>query len=96
MNDACQRAALAWDMTGDGAYTVTDLWLQLKAVWLIPSNFVADLFRSDALGVFLELDCQSGAGLMGAIGSGLVWFTLLVCWVLVLERVNALPNQGRG
>jgi hypothetical protein len=70
----CQNVLPRADMNGDQIYTITDLWFQAKAVWLIPGNVLLE-FLASVPGVvrFLELNCHSASGAIGAIVSGFLW-----------------------
>lgn len=87
MNEICKRFAFARDMNGDLAYTISDLWLQFKMVFLLPSNFAASILHDwPGIGSFLEIDCMTGRGALGWMVSALVWFALLVFVSAVLAR----------
>lgn len=89
MNEICQRFAFARDMNGDFAYTISDLWLQFKMAWLLPSNFAASILHDwPQVGSFLEIDCMTGRGAFGWMFSALFWFALLVFVSAVLARSN--------
>ena len=78
MTDYCARFVFERDMNSDMVFTITDVWLLFKQVWLLPSNFVTEiLYRIDGVVSFLELDCGTGQGVGGAIFSGVVWFIAL-------------------
>lgn len=86
MNEICQRFAFARDMNGDLAYTISDLWLQFKMAWLLPSNFfVSILHDRPSIGSFFEIDCMTGSGALGGVFSAFVWFLLFMVVLSVLE-----------
>lgn len=75
----CENLQLRIDMNGDSAYTITDLWLQIKGVYLLPANAIVEAsLPSSGLSRFLELDCWSAHGIVGAILSGFLWWVALV------------------
>lgn len=66
-------------MNGDYVYTISDLWLQIKTVYLLPTNFLVDAaLPSSPLARFLELDCWSAHGFVGAILSAYLWWVILM------------------
>lgn len=82
----CQNVLPRVDMNGDQIYTITDLWLQIKAIWLIPGNVVLEQVALIPGAVqFLELDCWSASGFIGAIVSGYLWWLALIasCTVVI-------------
>lgn len=86
MNEICQRFTFAQDMNGDFAYTISDLWLQFKVAWLLPSNFAASILHDwPWVGSFLEIDCMTGRGALGGVFSAFVWFLLFMVVLSVLE-----------
>lgn len=44
----CQNVLPRADMNGDYVYTISDLWLQIKTVYLLPANFLVDAALRDS------------------------------------------------
>lgn len=87
MDAFCQRFRFAWDMNRDLAFTISDVWALIKAVYLLPSTLLASaLHRSDSLAAFLEINCSSGQGLGGAVLSFIVWLVIAVLAASALNR----------
>lgn len=87
MTDYCRRFLFVSDMNGDMAFTVTDIWLLFKQVWLFPSNFLVEtLYRFESMASFFEIDCGTGQGLGGAIFSTFFWFYGLVFFSYVIAN----------
>lgn len=75
----CQNVLPRADMNGDYVYTTSDLWLQIKTIYLLPTNALIDLIQpSSRLARFLELDCWSAHGFVGAIFSAYLWWLILM------------------
>jgi hypothetical protein len=86
----CQNILPRADMNGDYAYTITDLWLQLKTVFLLPANALVDFMRaSPGLGDFLELNCWSGHGFIGGVASTVLWLVAIA----LVGAALALPGR---
>jgi len=70
----CKRFQFAWDMNGDLAFTISDAWLLVKAIFLLPATAVVSLLHQiDSTATFFEIDCQTGTGFGGAVGSVFLW-----------------------
>lgn len=75
----CQNVLPRADMNGDYIYTISDLWLQIKTIYLLPANALVDLtLPSSPLARFLELDCWSTHGIFGVIFSAYLWWLILM------------------
>jgi hypothetical protein len=73
-NASCGRLDVALDMNLDGVFTISDLWLLIKFVWLLPSKLVMEVIgASPKLVQFFEIDCYTGEGFGGAILSLFIW-----------------------
>lgn len=78
MNDPCGRFFIAKDMNGDFVFTITDVWLIAKYIWLLPAKAVVYLFEnSPSWARFFEITCSTGESLGGAIFSLFVWGVVL-------------------
>lgn len=70
MNDYCSRFHFALDMNGDSAFTISDVELMLKFVWLLPAKLVVGfVHQNPQLTSFFEVTCSTGEGLGGAVFS---------------------------
>ncbi|MBN9370970.1 hypothetical protein [Hydrogenophaga sp.] len=90
----CQNFLPRADMNGDQIYTITDLWLQIKAIWLIPGNVGLEVLASVPGAVqFLELDCWSASGFIGAIVSGYLWgLVIMIVGSILMGMRKAAGN----
>lgn len=81
------RFRLVADLTGDGAFTISDVWAWFKWIYFAPGDLVAILFLDTGPGNFLEMTVDSLSG----IGSGV--FSLLVWLLLFSFYMGALDGQ---
>ncbi len=74
-------------MNGDLAFTISDVWLILKFLWLLPAKAVIGIVHAEAqmLGRFLELTCDTGAGWGGAIFSFFIWYVAFLLFAVALS-----------
>lgn len=78
MNEYCGRFLIAIDMNGDLAFTISDVWLISKFVWLMPAKVVIGvLHETPGTATFFEIGCGTGEGWGGAIFSFFVWLIVL-------------------
>jgi hypothetical protein len=89
MNDNCGRFFFAKDMNGDLAFTITDVWLFAKSVYLLPAKFVAGLIQDSQIGTFFEVTCATGDGWGGVIFS-------FIAWLIVLSIIGAILKEMAG
>ena len=90
MDAYCRRFRFAEDMNGDLAFTVSDVWLIVKAVFLLPSAAVSSvLHRFDSTAVFFEVDCQTLQGVGGAVLSLFLWPVLIAIAVGMASKVSS-------
>lgn len=85
MSDWCGRFYFARDMNGDQIFSISDVWLMIKYVWLLPAKAVIDFVQSNPLSAeFFEVNCSTGESWGGAIFSAFIWFVVLsiVCGIL--------------
>jgi len=74
----CQNFLPRADMNGDYAYTISDLWLQIKTVFHMPAKLLVEaLANFQGVAQFLELTCWSGESLIGGAFSLLAWAVVL-------------------
>jgi hypothetical protein len=74
----CNRAQFSSDMNADGVFTITDVGLILKQVFLLPADMATGiLFASDDLVRFFEMNCNTGTSYGGAVFSFIAWAALL-------------------
>lgn len=76
MNEYCNRFFFATDMNGDLAFTITDLWLISKFMFLLPAKIIVGLVHNSDMATFFEVNCATGESWGGA------WFSLVV-WAIV-------------
>lgn len=84
MTDTCYRFGFLGDMNGDMLFTITDVWLLLEVLWLLPSNFIVHVASIGAVGRFFEIDCGTGRGLGGMVFSSFAWFVAYVLFSAAL------------
>ncbi len=89
MDAYCNRFRFAWDMNGDLAFTVSDVWLLVKAIFLLPATASTSvLHRFEATAVFFEIDCHTGQGIGGAIVSLMLWPWLALSIALLISMAS--------
>ena len=71
------------DMNGDGAVTVSDIWLWLKWLWFYPGDWILLQFGPTKIGKFFELSPQDYGGRL----SGFITFALVAFFVYMLVEV---------
>lgn len=78
MGVTCQRFYFAKDMNGDLVFTITDVWLIIKFIWLLPAKIFMSMIESfPGLVTFFESACSTGDSWGGGIFSLLIWVVLL-------------------
>ncbi len=78
MNDYCGRFHFAKDMNGDFVFSISDVWLMIKFIWLLPAKAVVGLMHSTPTwAAFFEIDCSTGESWGGGIFSLFAWFVIL-------------------
>lgn len=89
MNDLCNRFYFAKDMNGDFAFTISDVWLLAKAIWLIPAKAVMLIVDNSAgMGRFFEASCSTGESWGGAIFSFFGWILILGVVGLLIDELE--------
>ena len=79
MTDYCGRFHLVIDMNGDGVFSISDVWLMLKFLWLLPAKVVVSLALAyPGLATFFEINCSTGESWGGGIFSLVAWFFALL------------------
>ena len=74
MNEYCGRLFFAKDMNGDLAFTITDIWLMAKFVFLLPAKLVVGIIHNTEMAsTFFEVSCSTGESWGGAIFSAFAW-----------------------
>lgn len=90
MNEYCGRFFIAADMNGDLAFTISDVWLIGKFIWLLPAKAVIGVLHSTPeFATFFEIGCGTGEGWGGAIFSFFVWFIVLAITGLAMEGASS-------
>lgn len=86
MNDYCQRFHIVKDMNGDLVFSISDVWLIVKFVWLLPSKVVMSLIQSTPKwATFFEIDCSTGDSWGGGLFSLVGWFVILALFGIAAE-----------
>lgn len=77
MNDFCGRFHFAKDMNGDLAFSISDVWLIIYYIWLLPAKLVIGIaHNTDWMATFFEINCSTGESWGGGIFSLFVWFII--------------------
>lgn len=83
MTDYCERFHIVKDMNGDGMFTISDVWLIIKFIWLLPTKAVVGMAQNfPTLATFFEINCSMGESWGGGIFSLAAWFFALLLIVL--------------
>lgn len=83
------RFNFAADMNADGAYTVSDVWLQIKWLFFAPGDGVICFIGHTPLGKFFEISYSSFGNIFSATVGGMVWpFAILFLYVAVVASVG--------
>ena len=78
MNDYCERFHIVKDMNGDLVFSISDVWLIIKFIWLLPAKAVVGFAHyQPKMAAFFEIDCSTGESWGGGIFSLFVWFVVL-------------------
>ena len=85
-NVECGRFYFALDMNGDGAVTISDLWILFKNMILIPSKVIAEgIAGMPKIASFFEIDCLTGEGGGGVVFSIFVWVVVYAMIAIAIE-----------
>lgn len=80
-------------MNRDSLFTISDVWLILHFIWLLPAKLaIAGLSSIRELATFLELTCATGESWGGAMFSFLVWGIVLL---MISVTVDADSTTNR-
>jgi hypothetical protein len=94
MKDLCGRFHFAKDMNGDFVFTISDVWLMIKFVWLLPVKAVLALIETDSKWMtFFEVDCSTGESWGGGILAFFGWIAILV---LIVSLLVEFGNRAGG
>ncbi|TAK90271.1 MAG: hypothetical protein EPO06_09830 [Burkholderiaceae bacterium] len=89
MGDFCGRLYFAQDMNGDGIYSITDIWLLIEFIWLLPAKLMVTLFQSaPAMQRFFEINCDTGESWGGGIFSFFAWALVFILMSNFLEDIQ--------
>ena len=81
MKDYCERFHFVKDMNGDFVFSISDVWLIVKFIWLLPAKVVMYVVENQpAMATFFEIDCSTGESWGGG-------FFSLIAWIIVLTIV---------
>ncbi len=90
MNEYCGRFFIVMDMNGDLAFTISDVWLIGKFIWLLPAKVVIGVLHSiPQFAAFFEIGCGTGEGWGGAIFSLFVWFIVYAIAGVAIEGASS-------
>ena len=65
-------------MNGDLVFSISDVWLMIEYVWLLPAKLAMRVVESyPELARFLEVDCSTGQSWGGGIFSAFAWLIVL-------------------
>lgn len=94
MDDFCGRFRFVNDMNGDFMLTLSDVWLRIKFIWLLPAKVGASFVHSNpTLTDFFEINCSTGESWGGGIFSLAVW-----CFItfLILSKFRNKRESVNG
>lgn len=84
MNDFCGRFHFAKDMNGDLMFTISDIWLMIKFIWLLPAKAIMALIdNSPQLVTFFEATCAMGDSWGGGVLSFFGWLVILILGIVL-------------
>ena len=95
MDEYCGRFFFAKDMNDDLAFTITDLWLMAKFVFLLPAKIVTGLIHNSELASFFEVACLTGEGWGGAVFSLFAWVLVFALVGALFEKISAAINDKK-
>lgn len=91
MIDYCQRFHIVKDMNGDLLFSISDVWLIIKFIWLLPAKAVVSLIENNSKwAAFFEINCSTGESWGGGMFSLVGWFVIFVGIVAVLSELDLL------
>jgi len=93
MKDYCGLFRFSKDMNADQVFSITDVWLIIKFIWLLPAKIIMFLVHnSPKLSAFFEVDCSTGNSWGGGIFALFGWIVIIfvVGWIL------SVVNYERG
>lgn len=89
MTDYCGRFHFVKDMNGDFAFTISDVWLMIKYVWLLPTKAVMAMIESvPKWATFFEISCSTGESWGGGIFALFGWILILVLVGMLLVEIG--------
>lgn len=87
MNNFCTRFHIVMDMNRDSLFSISDVWLIIKWIWLLPAKFVVGLAHEFLmLATFFEINCDTGESWGGAMFSFFVWFLIFCSVEMMFEK----------
>lgn len=81
---------LRWDMTGDGAFTISDVYLLLISLFFYPGDVVVYALLGSSVGNFFEMTAASYGGGFSFLVSILFW---LVVFLIVSSSLSTWSAQ---
>jgi hypothetical protein len=71
----CERFAFSWDMNGDGAVTISDVFQWFDFALHLPAKIgIGFIDKMPSVARFFEVGSCTGEGWGGAVFSLIVWF----------------------
>ena len=84
---ATRFANLFGDQNGDGAITMTDVWIITKSLFFLPGDGVIyAAYHENSAGMFFEITPDFYGGVFSGIVSLLIWLVLLSVVGSVFDR----------
>lgn len=100
MNDYCERFRFALDMNADMVFTISDVWLMFKFIWLLPAKAVVGCVHEiPRLAAFFEINCQTGESWGGGVFSFFGWnVVVLIVWMIVwtIDHLGAIQKAKQN
>lgn len=81
------------DMNADGAYTISDVWLQVKWIFFAPGDgIICFIGSAPNLAEFFEISYSSFGNAFSATIGALVWpFAILILYVIAVGSLGRTP-----
>lgn len=90
MSNSCDRFHFVKDMNGDFVFSISDVWLMIEYIWLLPVKVAVNLAHNHPpMATFFEIDCSTGESWGGGISSLFLWIIILVFYAWVLDTLEA-------
>lgn len=79
------RFRLVADLTGDGAFTISDVWAWFKWIYFAPGDLASILLLDTGLGNFLEMSVDTLSGLGSGVFSLFFWLLMFAFYAGAID-----------